>query len=73
MGIFPAKDPGLPLPNTRCSAIGIDEHKIWRLNVFGWGAAVEEGSSRAIRREVKSASFLLSNGRRADAEIAATL
>ena len=48
VGISPAKDPGLLSPNTRCSAIGIDEHKMWRLNVFGWGAAVEEGSSKAF-------------------------
>lgn len=34
---------------------------------------MEEGSSRAIRREVKSVAFFLSNGRSADAEIAPTL
>ena len=36
------------LPNTISSAFGIDEHNMWRVNVFGWGAAVEEGSSKAF-------------------------
>ena len=41
--------------------------------MLGWGAAVEESSSRAIRREVNSVAYLLSNGRRAGTEIAAAL
>jgi len=48
VGISPAKDPVGLFPNTRCGALGIDERKMWRLNVLGWGAAVEEGSSKAF-------------------------
>ncbi len=48
MGITPAKDPVGLFSNTRCSALGIDKLKMWRLNVVGWGAAVEEGSSKAF-------------------------
>ena len=73
MGIFPAKDPGGLFPSPRCSAFAIDELNMWRLDVFVWEAAEEEGSSRAIRHEVNSVVFFLSNGRRADAEIAAIL
>ena len=48
MGISPAKDPVGLFPNTRCGALGIDELKMWGLNAFSWGAAVEEGSSKAF-------------------------
>ena len=48
MGISPAKDPVGLFPNTRCGALGIDERKMWRLNVLGWGVVVEEGSSKAF-------------------------
>ena len=48
MGISPAKDPVGLFPNTRRGALGIDERKMWWLNVFGWGAVVEEDSSKAF-------------------------